>query len=149
MDLSWNFRSSFDKARVIKENQDEWCEKAIGSFPSSSSSRSISSWNWWGRSGAKEPKDGGLALREALGKFPEELEWEMLVDVLRGKVKVNTHCYEVRFSAYSGKFAMSQQMLTKCWCVVLVNRSSSFRSSYSRVQISVGRGTSLKPLIFS
>ena len=86
MDLSWNFRSSFDKARVIKENQDEWCEKALGSSASSRSS-------WWGRSGDK--KDDGLALREELGKFPEELEWELLVDVLRGKVKVNTHCYEV------------------------------------------------------
>lgn len=32
---------------------------------------------------------------EVLDKsFPEDLQWEMLVDVLRGKVKVNTHCYE-------------------------------------------------------
>ncbi|KAL4078461.1 hypothetical protein V8B97DRAFT_2102344 [Scleroderma yunnanense] len=28
------------------------------------------------------------------GQFPEDLQWEMLVDVLRGKVKVHTHCYE-------------------------------------------------------
>lgn len=28
--------------------------------------------------------------------FPDDLKWEALVDVLRGKVKVNTHCYEVR-----------------------------------------------------
>ncbi|CED83667.1 Metal-dependent hydrolase, composite domain [Phaffia rhodozyma] len=27
-------------------------------------------------------------------EFPDELEWEALVDVLRGKVKVNVHCYE-------------------------------------------------------
>ena len=26
--------------------------------------------------------------------FPEDLEWEALADVLRGKVKVNVHCYE-------------------------------------------------------
>ena len=26
--------------------------------------------------------------------YPEDLEWEALVDVLRGKVKVNVHCYE-------------------------------------------------------
>ncbi|KAG6333567.1 hypothetical protein ID866_5529 [Astraeus odoratus] len=29
-----------------------------------------------------------------LGDFPEDSQWEMLVDVLRGKVKVHTHCYE-------------------------------------------------------
>lgn len=28
-------------------------------------------------------------------RFPDDLQWEALVDVLRGKVKVNTHCYEV------------------------------------------------------
>ena len=26
--------------------------------------------------------------------YPEDLEWESLVDVLRGKVNVNVHCYE-------------------------------------------------------
>ncbi|EIW82936.1 carbohydrate esterase family 9 protein [Coniophora puteana RWD-64-598 SS2] len=29
-----------------------------------------------------------------IGDFPESLQWESLVDVLRGKVKVHTHCYE-------------------------------------------------------
>lgn len=28
------------------------------------------------------------------GEFPESLQWEALVDVLRGRVKVHTHCYE-------------------------------------------------------
>jgi hypothetical protein len=27
-------------------------------------------------------------------EYPESLQWEALVDVLRGKVKVNNHCYE-------------------------------------------------------
>uniref|UniRef100_A0A8H8CQ82 Amidohydrolase-related domain-containing protein n=1 Tax=Psilocybe cubensis TaxID=181762 RepID=A0A8H8CQ82_PSICU len=31
---------------------------------------------------------------ENLGEFPDALEWEALVDVLRGRVKVHTHCYE-------------------------------------------------------
>ena len=31
---------------------------------------------------------------QGLGEFPTSLQWEMLVDVLRGRVKVNTHCYE-------------------------------------------------------
>ena len=29
-----------------------------------------------------------------LGDFPEDLQWEALVDVLRGRVKVHNHCYE-------------------------------------------------------
>ncbi|KIY53424.1 hypothetical protein FISHEDRAFT_33245 [Fistulina hepatica ATCC 64428] len=35
--------------------------------------------------------DSALA---ALGEFPHDLEWEALVDVLRGRVKVHVHCYE-------------------------------------------------------
>jgi hypothetical protein len=31
-------------------------------------------------------------------RFPDDLQWEALVDVLRGKVKINTHCYEVGLS---------------------------------------------------
>ncbi|KAK0189119.1 hypothetical protein F5146DRAFT_1058052 [Armillaria mellea] len=31
---------------------------------------------------------------KGLGAFPEELQWEALVDVLRGRVKVQNHCYE-------------------------------------------------------
>lgn len=51
----------------MKQAQDRYCEKAF------------------------EAERGGKFLNEA---FPENLEWEALVDVLRGKVKVNTH---VRF----------------------------------------------------
>ncbi|VDB85240.1 unnamed protein product [Peniophora sp. CBMAI 1063] len=64
MDTFWAFRQAYDKARQLKESQDDYCAKA--------------SRNQW--------KD--------LGDFPEDLQWEMLVDVLRGKVKVQTHCYE-------------------------------------------------------
>lgn len=70
MDLAWNFRSSFEKARSIKTAQDDFCAKVtIGS-----------------RFGIDE-------------KFPEELEWEALVDLLRGKVLLNAHCYEVSLTA--------------------------------------------------
>ncbi|KAF5327309.1 hypothetical protein D9619_004482 [Psilocybe cf. subviscida] len=31
---------------------------------------------------------------ESLGPFPEDLKWETLVDVLPGRVKLHTHCYE-------------------------------------------------------
>lgn len=72
----------YDHARQIKEKQDAYCEQAF-------------SGRWSG-----------------LGEFPEDLQWEALVDVLRGRVKVchqrcfliilsngwklqvQTHCYE-------------------------------------------------------
>jgi imidazolonepropionase-like amidohydrolase len=64
MDTFWAFRKAYDRARQIKEKQDAYCEQAF-------------SGRWSG-----------------LGEFPEDLQWEALVDVLRGRVKVQTHCYE-------------------------------------------------------
>ena len=54
----------YDKARQIKEAQDEYCAK-------------VNRGDWLG-----------------LGAYPEDLQWEALVDVLRGRVKVHAHCYE-------------------------------------------------------
>ena len=59
MDSMWALRSAYDKARKIKLAQDRYCQKA--------------------KAGLWELIDG---------EFPEDLQWEMLVDVLRGKVKV-------------------------------------------------------------
>ncbi|TDL21725.1 carbohydrate esterase family 9 protein [Rickenella mellea] len=64
MDTVWAFRQGYNKARLIKESQDAYCEKALNN-------------EWTG-----------------LGEFPEDLQWEALVDVLRGRVKVQVHCYE-------------------------------------------------------
>lgn len=64
MDNIWAFREIYDKARQIKEQQDAFCVRAIDD-------------DW-----------------EGLGVFPEELQYEALVDVLRGRVKVQVHCYE-------------------------------------------------------
>ena len=58
MDNVWAFREVYDKARQIKAKQDNYCERALRD-------------DWQG-----------------LGEFPEELKWEALVDVLRGRVKV-------------------------------------------------------------
>lgn len=58
MDNVWALREIYDKAWQIKQKQDEYCEKALA--------------NDW----------------EGLGAFPDELKWEALVDVLRGRVKV-------------------------------------------------------------
>ncbi|KAI0038899.1 carbohydrate esterase family 9 protein [Auriscalpium vulgare] len=64
MDTFWAFREAYNKAREIKNEQDAFCAKAVKG-------------QWTG-----------------LGDFPENLQWEALVDVLRGRVRVQTHCYE-------------------------------------------------------
>ncbi|KAL8278048.1 hypothetical protein RQP46_009508 [Phenoliferia psychrophenolica] len=66
MDEGWATRSSFEKATKLKVSQDEFCDRAIRA------------------SNAK------TVLAE---KFPDDLEWEALVALLRGKVKLHTHCY--------------------------------------------------------
>ncbi|GAA5966695.1 hypothetical protein JCM3765_007601 [Sporobolomyces pararoseus] len=70
MDNSWNFRSAFDSARQLKRKQDSFCRKAL------------------------EANSKGHALGGDEAEFPDDLKLEALVDVLRGKVLVNTHCYE-------------------------------------------------------
>ena len=64
MDTQWAFRQAYNEARKIKERQDAYCVEA-------------KKGHWHG-----------------LGEFPETLQWDALVDVLRGRVKVNNHCYE-------------------------------------------------------
>jgi hypothetical protein len=81
MDTMWAFRQGYETARKLKESQDQYCAKALQG-----------SW-------------------QNLGDFPDSLQWEMLVDVLRGRVKVfsilllllegliiiaqvHNHCYE-------------------------------------------------------
>ena len=64
MDTQWTFRNAYNEAKKVKGQQDAYCELALAG-----------KWNH-------------------LGEFPEDLQWESLVDVLRGRVKVNNHCYE-------------------------------------------------------
>ncbi|KAH7107924.1 hypothetical protein BKA62DRAFT_680428 [Auriculariales sp. MPI-PUGE-AT-0066] len=66
MDSIYAMRSIYTEARKLKENQDAFCASARAG-------------DW-------------AALAD--GVFPEDLRYEMLVDVLRGRVKVQTHCYE-------------------------------------------------------
>ncbi|KAF8332695.1 composite domain of metallo-dependent hydrolase [Cantharellus anzutake] len=65
MDTIWKFRAAYNEARKIKLAQDEYCAKA-----------SAGQWS-------------GLP-----PQIPQSLQWEALVDVLRGRVKVNIHIYE-------------------------------------------------------
>lgn len=76
MDEAWDFRRTFTAARELKRKQDAFCESA----------RSAS---------ASLP----ATLSEA--EFPDDLELEALVALLRGKVKLNTHCYtQVDFESF-------------------------------------------------
>jgi imidazolonepropionase-like amidohydrolase len=66
LDSGWNFRAAYDSARKLRDAQDDFCAKVESD-----------SWD------------------ELAGKtFPEDLQWESLVDVLRGRVKLSVHCYE-------------------------------------------------------
>lgn len=66
MDTIWAFREAYNKAKQIKEAQDAYCVD-------------VRAKNW-------------DALKDK--SYPEDLQWEALVDVLRGRVKVQVHCYE-------------------------------------------------------
>lgn len=60
MDTMWSYRSAYHEARKVKGLQDAFCQKA----------------------------EAGLWESIGNDNFPEDLQYEMLVDVLRGKVKV-------------------------------------------------------------
>lgn len=68
LDEAWNFRSMFERAQRLREAQDDFCTSLeMGLLNTSSSPASL--------------------------RFPTDLEIESLVDVLRGRTKVQTHCY--------------------------------------------------------
>ncbi|EKM54380.1 uncharacterized protein PHACADRAFT_123385 [Phanerochaete carnosa HHB-10118-sp] len=66
MDNIWAFREAYNKAREIKVAQDSYCAKV----------------------------EEGRFDEIAQSLFPQDLQWEALVDVLRGHVKIQIHCYE-------------------------------------------------------
>lgn len=66
MDSIWFFRSAYHQARQEKLLQDTYCQRA--------------------EAGLWESLDGD---------YPEDIKWEMLVDVLRGKVKVSINVCSV------------------------------------------------------
>lgn len=80
-DEAWDFRRTFSAATALKTKQDAFCDSAR-SFASLHGSHSTPS-----------------SLADA--EFPDDLELEALVALLRGKVKLNTHCYtQVDFEAF-------------------------------------------------
>lgn len=72
MDEAWGYRKWLERARKTKESQDSFClaaEEFAASHPGAA------------------PTDASARL------FPDDLEIEALIALLRGQVLVNTHCY--------------------------------------------------------
>ena len=69
----------YNRARATIQAQDAYCEKAMV----------------------------GILNAQALGDFPEDLQWEALVDVLRGKVKV-------RFRLFGSLNYISKAIIGPC-----------------------------------
>ncbi|WFD19702.1 hypothetical protein MCAP1_001938 [Malassezia caprae] len=67
MDEAWNFRSMLERARKLRARQDDFCARLAA-----------------GQLDRAPPGDL---------HFPNEQEMDVLVDVLRGRTKVQTHCY--------------------------------------------------------
>ena len=87
MDSMWSYRSAYAEALQIKTAQDQYCTRA---------------------------EEGLWDLLE--GPFPDDPRWEMLVDVLRGKVKVNSTATFRVFSAYESLMAYRYLLIvTKLW----------------------------------
>ncbi|CAG8574681.1 23878_t:CDS:10 [Dentiscutata erythropus] len=63
---AWLFRKMFAEAQALKQKQDDWCSAAA----KSSNGEQLNSY------------------------FPEDLQFESLVALLRGDAKLNVHCHE-------------------------------------------------------
>jgi imidazolonepropionase-like amidohydrolase len=63
---AWEFRHAFEQARKYVDSQDDWCRLA-----------------------------NEIGAENMDSYLPSELQWESLGAVLRGQVRVNTHCYTV------------------------------------------------------
>ena len=74
MGLSWRLRQHLARARAIIRKQDDWCARAHNPDPRVRSAAALQ----------------GLPVEPA-----EALEYELTTEVLRGHVRVNTHCYQV------------------------------------------------------
>lgn len=75
------FVQRYNKATQIKERQDEYCAQAL-------------SGNW-----------------EGLGEFPDDLQWEALVDVVRGRVKVSLRPFRARARSLLGRVRLTPTVM--------------------------------------
>ncbi|KAJ3206807.1 hypothetical protein HDU67_007940 [Dinochytrium kinnereticum] len=72
MGSGWLYRKRFEEARTTLRSQDDWCTAAIAAQ-------------------AKFSGDAHLFITE---RFPDPIEQDSLIGLLRGDVRVNIHCYE-------------------------------------------------------
>ncbi|KAJ7682612.1 hypothetical protein DFH06DRAFT_1076348 [Mycena polygramma] len=132
-DAVWALRSAYAEARKIRAAQDAYCSKV----------------------------EAGLW--DSLGSFPEDLRLEMLVDVLRGKVKVTSQCQGavdidalVRLTNEFGFPVASLQHASEAWLVPeLLNRTwggapavALFATNY-RYDFSSYRGSEFAPRVLA
>ena len=83
MDAAWAFREAYNEARKVKDAQDEFCRMAErGQW------ERLAAWRF--AATAASTVAAPMFEGDTGNGFPESLKWEMLVDVLRGRVKV---CY--------------------------------------------------------
>ncbi|KAG6867580.1 hypothetical protein C0993_000948 [Termitomyces sp. T159_Od127] len=76
MDSAWKFREAYESARKLKVAQDAFCAR-VEDISRSRQRGWLWHANWSVQSRVAD-----------LGEFPQDLRWEALVDVLRGRVKV-------------------------------------------------------------
>ncbi|EFX03717.1 carbohydrate esterase family 9 protein [Grosmannia clavigera kw1407] len=70
---SWEFRHAFEQAAALVQAQDDWCSTAEAAAAQSNAT-----------------------LHHTVSAYlPRDLKWDTLAAVLRGQVRVNTHCYTV------------------------------------------------------
>ncbi|KAG6911405.1 hypothetical protein DXG01_016502 [Tephrocybe rancida] len=98
MDSGWKFREAYESARKIKVAQDAYCARV--------DSIRKRSWLPW-------------QLRRqiaSLGELPQNLQWEALVDVLRGRVKLsNEFKFPVASFHHAGETYLVPDLLKKTW----------------------------------
>ena len=90
MDSIWALRSAYNEARKVKEAQDVYCSKA--------------------EAGLWESLEGHL---------PQNPQWEMLVDVLRGRVKVfilySSHTWSLNSYSIRSRLIVMKLSISTTW----------------------------------
>ncbi|KAF7984922.1 hypothetical protein HWV62_9825 [Athelia sp. TMB] len=116
MDSAWAFRQAYAEGRKIKDAQDAYCAKA-----------EAGAWN-------------------DIGEFPESLQWESIVDVLRGKVKgsadvikavdldmivrlSNEFKFPVASFHHAGQTYLVPNLLKKTWVRPTIKKREAYRNS--------------------
>lgn len=77
MGNAWILRKHFAKAKELKDKQDAWCEGARR-VSATADDNTVRTW---------------MAMDDNKSGFPEDLELESTVGLLRGRVAMHNHCY--------------------------------------------------------